>query len=155
MQSACAIKPLAQDAMATRTVEVEWRDIFAQGKGQMRLVAGAYDGPYDFRSHGGGCQGTTSEELLGAAHAGCFSMSLALQLVNAGATVESIHTTAKVHFDERNDGWSIRRIDLKTEASASGVNATAFEGHVQNAKKNCPVSRFLAGVDIRLQAKLL
>jgi osmotically inducible protein OsmC len=100
-------------------------------------------------------KGTNPEELLGAAHAGCFSMALALQLTNVGVIVKGIHTTAKVHFEERDGGWFIHRIDLDTEASISDIAAETFEGHAQNAKKNCPISRALSGVHIRLQAKLL
>jgi osmotically inducible protein OsmC len=82
-------------------------------------------------------------------------MALALELSEAGATVDHVHTKAKVHFDKRDGGWSIHRIDLDTEASVSAVTAAAFEEHAQNAKKNCPVSRALSGVDIRLRTKLL
>jgi len=98
---------------------------------------------------------TNPEELLGAAHARCFSMALALELTKAGVTVKSIHTTAKVHFEERGGGWSIQKIDLDAEASISDMAAEAFEEHSQGAKKNCPVSRALSGVDIHLRAKLL
>ena len=87
--------------------------------------------------------------------ANCLSMALALQLTNAGITVKSIHTTARVHFEERDGGWSIHRIDLDTEASISEMAAAAFEEHAQKAKKNCPISRALSGVDIHLRAKLL
>ena len=71
------------------------------------------------------------------------------------ASLSSIHTTARVHFEERDGGWSIHRIDLDTEASISKMAAAAFEEHAQNAKKNCPISRALSGVDIHLRAKLL
>jgi osmotically inducible protein OsmC len=121
----------------------------------MRLGSGAFEGPYDFRSRMGDGGGTNPEELLGAAHAGCFSMALALQLTHAGFTVKRIHTTARVHFDERDGGWSIHRIDLDTEASVSDVAAATFEEQAQIAKKNCPVSRALSGVDIHLRAKLV
>jgi len=141
--------------MAIRTADAEWHGDLAHGSGHMRFGSGAFDGPYDFRSRMGEGKGTNPEELLGAAHAGCFSMALALQLSNAGFTVKSIDTTAKVHFEERDVGWSIHRIDLDTEASISNVTAAAFEEYAQNAKKNCPVSRALSGVDIHLRAKLL
>jgi osmotically inducible protein OsmC len=141
--------------MAIRTADAEWSGNLAQGKGRVRLGAGAYLGTYDFDSRMGDGMGTNPEELLGAAHAGCFSMALALELSKVGATVERIHTSAKVHFDEHDGGWSIHRIDLETEASVSGVSPAAFEEHAQHAKKNCPVSRALAGVDIQVQAKLL
>ena len=141
--------------MAIRTADAEWRGNLAQGSGHMRLGSGAFEGSYDYRSRMGEGKGTNPEELLGAAHAGCFSMALALQLTNAGCTVNRIHTTARVHFEERDSGWSISRIDLDTEASVSDVAAAAFEEHAQSAKRNCPVSRALSGVDIRLLAKLL
>jgi osmotically inducible protein OsmC len=69
-------------------------------------------------------------------------------------TVKSVHATARVHFEERDGGWSIHRIDLDTEASISET-AAAFEEHAQNVKKNCPISRALSGVDLHLRAKLL
>ena len=141
--------------MAIRTADAEWRGNLAQGSGHMRFGSGAFDGPYDFRSRMSDGKGTNPEELLGAAHAGCFSMALALQLTNAGITVKSIHTTARVHFEEHDGGWSIHRIDLDTEASISEMAAATFEEQAQNAKKNCPISRALSGVEIRLRAKLL
>jgi osmotically inducible protein OsmC len=144
-----------EDVMAIRTADAEWRGNLAQGSGHMRLGSGAFEGPYDFRSRMGDGKGTNPEELLGAAHAGCFSMALALQLTKAGFTVKHIHTTAKVYFEEREGEWSIHRIDLDTEASVSDVSAAVFEEQAQSAKKNCPVSRALAGVDIHLRAKLL
>ena len=100
-------------------------------------------------------QGTNPEELISAAHAGRFSTVLALQLTNAGFTVKRIHTTAKVYFESMTAGWSIHRINLETEASVSDVATAAFEEYAQSAKRNCPVSRALSGVDIHLQAKLL
>jgi osmotically inducible protein OsmC len=141
--------------MAIRTADAEWRGNLAQGSGHMRLGSGAFDGPYDFRSRMADGKGTNPEELLGAAHAGCFSMALSAQLTQAGFTVERIHTTAQVHFEQRAGAWSIHTIDLETEAAVPGIAAAAFEEQAQTAKKNCPVSRALAGVDIRLTAKLV
>ena len=145
--------------MAIRTADAEWRGTLAQGAGHMRLGSGAFDGPYDFRSRMGDGKGTNPEELLGAAHAGCYSMALALQLANAGLAVDRIHTTAKVHFEEREGDWSIQRIDLNTEAWLSDVvisdaTVATFAEQAQIAKKNCPVSRALSGVDIHLSAKV-
>lgn len=141
--------------MAVRTADAEWRGNLAQGSGRMRFGSGAFDGPYDFRSRMDEGKGTNPEELLGAAHAGCFSMALALELTKAGVTVNSIYTTAKVHFEEHDGGWSIQKIDLDTEASISDMAAEAFEEYAQDAKKNCPISRALSGVEIHLRAKLL
>ena len=141
--------------MAIRTADAEWSGNLAQGCGPMRLGSGAFEGPYDFRSRMSDGRGTNPEELLGAAHAGCFSMALALQLKLAGFTVKRIHTTAKVHFNERDGGWSIHSIDLDREAAVSNIVAAAFEEQAESAQKSCPVSRALTGVDINLRAKLL
>lgn len=146
--------------MAIRKADAEWRGNLAQGSGHMRLGSGAFEGPYDFRSRMGDGRGTNPEELLGAAHAGCYSMALALQLTKAGFSVDRILTTAKVHFEERGGEWSIHRIDLETEAWVSGVAVSdaafaTFEEQALIAKKNCPVSRALSGVDIRLLAKVV
>jgi lipoyl-dependent peroxiredoxin len=144
-----------EDVMAIRTADAEWRGNLAHGSGHMRLGSDTFKGPYDFRSRMGDGKGANPEEPLGAAHAGCFSMALALQLTNVRFTVTRTHTTAKFHFDERDGGWSIHRIDLDTETSVSDVTAAAFEERAQSAKKNCPVSRALSGVDVHLQAKLV
>jgi osmotically inducible protein OsmC len=141
--------------MAVRTADAEWRGNLPQGSGHMRLGSGAFDGPYDFRSRMGDGAGTNPEELLGAAHAGCFSMALAAQLTQAGFTPERIHTNAKVHFEQRDGAWTIHTIELATEAAVSGLDTATFEAKAQDAKKNCPVSKALAGVDIKLTAKLL
>jgi osmotically inducible protein OsmC len=134
--------------MAIRTADAEWRGNLPQDSAHMRFGSGAIDGPYDFRSRMTEAKGTNPQELLGAAHAGCLSMARALQITKAGVTVRSIHTAAKVHFEERDGGWPIHRIDLDTEASISDMAAAAFEEHAQNAKKNSPISRALSGVDI-------
>ena len=141
--------------MATRRADAEWRGNLQQGSGHMRLGSGAFDGPYDFRSRMGDGAGTNPEELLGAAHAGCFSMALAAQLTQAGFTPERIHTSAKVHFDQQAAGWTIHTIELDTEGAVPGIDAAKFAELAEGAKKNCPVSRALAGVEIKLTAKLV
>ena len=141
--------------MAIRTADAEWRGNLAQGSGHMRFGSGAFDGPYDFRSRMGDGKGTNPEELLGAAHAGCLSMALALQLTNAGITVKRIHTTAKVHFEERDgDGPSIGSISTRKPRSPIWRRRPSRNMR-RNAKRNCPISRALSGVDIHLRAKLL
>jgi osmotically inducible protein OsmC len=99
--------------------------------------------------------GTNPEELIGAAHAGCFSMALAAQLSGAGHPPERIRTNAKVHFDKGEGGWTIRTIELETEAAVPGLTPDAFATYAEGAKANCPVSRALSGVEIRLKARLL
>lgn len=141
--------------MTIRTAEAEWNGDLAHGSGQMRLGSGAYDGPYDFRSRVGDGKGASPEELLGAAHAGCFSIARLLELTKAGFPVQRVYTKAKVHFEEREGEWSIHRIDLETEARVPALSAAAFERYARSAKDHCPVSRALAGVDIHLNTKLL
>jgi osmotically inducible protein OsmC len=121
----------------------------------MRLASGIFEGPYDFPSRMGDGKGTSPEELLGAAHAGCFSMALALELTEAGFTVQHIHTTAKVHLVKDDIGWSIPAIDLETEGSVAGIGKTVFEEYAQRAKRGCPISKALSGVRVNLRATLL
>jgi osmotically inducible protein OsmC len=141
--------------MPTRTADAEWKGTITEGSGHMRLGSGAFDGPYDFRSRMQDGAGTNPEELIGAAHAGCFSMALAAQLTGAGLKPENIHTKATVNFTKAEAGWTIDRIDLATEAKVPGIDAAGFQAKAEDAKKNCPVSRALAGVDIHLTATLL
>lgn len=141
--------------MPTRTANAEWQGDLQTGKGHMRLGSGAFDGPYDFRSRMGDGAGTNPEELIGAAHAGCFSMALAAQLGGAGFTPDSIKTDAKVHFGPVEGGFAISKIELDTEARVPGIEAAAFQEQAEGAKKNCPVSKALAGVEITLTARLL
>ena len=125
-----------------------------EGTGHMRLGSGAFDGAYDFRSRFGEGAGTNPEELIGAAHAGCFSMALSGILTRAGHPPESVRTTAKVHLEKQGEGFAITRIDLDTEAVVPGLDDAAFQGHANAAKSGCPVSKALAGVQIGLTARL-
>lgn len=140
--------------MPTRTADAEWTGDLPNGKGHMRLGSGAFEGAYDFRSRMEDGGGTNPEELIGAAHAGCFSMALAAQLSSAGFKPNRIATSAKVHFANSGQGWAIDRIDLDTRASVPGIEADAFQTQAETAKKNCPVSKALAGVQIGLTATL-
>ena len=142
--------------MAIRTATAEWHGDLAKGSGRMRLGNGAFNGCYDFQSRMKDGQGTNPEELLGAAHAGCFSMALAHQLTQAGYPVERIQTAAKVHFDrDITGGWSIPVIELAAEARVPGITTAKFAEQAQIAKENCPVSKALASVHIRLIATLV
>jgi lipoyl-dependent peroxiredoxin len=140
--------------MATRMAEAEWRGSLTDGSGHMKLGSGAFDGAYDFKSRMGDGAGTNPEELIGAAHAGCFSMALSAGLGQAGYTPTLVHTTAKVHLEKRSDGFAIPRIDLETEAVVPGIDQQTFQSQAESAKKNCPVSKALAGVEIHLTARL-
>jgi osmotically inducible protein OsmC len=141
--------------MPTRTAEAEWKGDLQRGNGHMNFGSGAFDGPFDFRSRMADGKGTNPEELLGAAHAGCFSMALAAQLKNAGFKPERVHTTARVHFDQIGGNWTIHRIDLDTEAAVARIEPLDFRKRAEDVKKNCPVSRALTGVAINLTVKLV
>ena len=141
--------------MPVRNAEAEWTGTVTEGNGKVKLGSGAFEGAYSFKSRMEDGAGTNPEELLGAAHAGCFSMALSAQLTRAGITPKRIHTKAKVRFDKVEAGFAITRIDLETEAEVPGVDEATFQEHAKSAKENCPVSKALAGTEIHLQAKLL
>ncbi len=141
--------------MPTRAAEAEWRGNLLKGDGTMKLGSGAFEGKYSFGSRFEESPGANPEELIGAAHAGCFSMALAGMLADAGFEPKRIHTTAKVSVEKAGDGFSITRSALSTEAEVPGIDETAFQKHADAAKAGCPVSRALAGVEITLEAKLV
>jgi osmotically inducible protein OsmC len=141
--------------MATRNANAEWKGSLKEGSGDMALGSGSYTGPYSFVSRFENGSGTNPEELIGAAHAGCFSMALSAALGRAGITPTSIKTTATVHLGTSEAGPTITRIDLDTEGVVPGIDAATFQQHAEGAKKGCVVSRALAGVpEITLKATL-
>lgn len=140
--------------MAVRTARAEWQGNLREGAGTMELGSGAYKGPYSFQSRFESGDGTNPEELIGAAHAGCFSMALAAGLTAAGFRPTAVRTTAKVHLQADSGGFAISRIELDTEAVVPGIDAATFQDQAQGAKANCPVSKALAGTKIELTAKL-
>ncbi len=141
--------------MPTRSAEAEWNGALRDGAGKIKLGSGAFEGKYSFKTRFEDGAGTNPEELIGAAHAGCFSMALSAQLGGAGFTPSRIHTTAKVHLEKVADGFAIPRIDLETEAEIPGIDEKTFQEQAENAKKGCPVSKALAGVEIHLTARLV
>ncbi|HXD33815.1 MAG TPA: OsmC family protein [Pyrinomonadaceae bacterium] len=142
--------------MPTRNAEAEWKGNLAEGSGRLKVGSGAFDGPYSFKSRfEEGEAATNPEELLGAAHAGCFTMALTAQLSRAGIKPTRIHTLAKVKLEKIGEAFSITRIDLETEAEAPGVDDAAFQQYALGAKENCPLSKALAGTEIHMTAKLL
>jgi len=142
--------------MAIRTAEAKWRGTLREGEGTMHLGSGACEGPYSFSSRFEAGEGTNPEELIGAAHAGCFSMALAAGLSRAGFRPAYIHTAARVHLERAGEQFSITRIDLETEAMVPGSDEATFQTQAQAAKEGCPVSRALAGgPQISLSARLL
>lgn len=141
--------------MAIRSSEAEWRGNLREGQGTMKLGSGAFEGRYSFVSRFESGSGTNPEELIGAAHAGCFSMALSAGLSKAGFTPTRVHTKAKVHLEPVEGGFGITRIELETEAQVPGIDASTFQQQAEGAKKNCPVSKALAGTQITLTAKLV
>ena len=137
--------------MIIRESKAVWEGSLDEGKGTMRVGSGAYDGEYSKASRFENGPGTNPEELLGAAHAGCFSMFLSALLSSAGNTPNSITTTAKVHLGE---GPKIVQIELSTIGDVPGIDEKTFVEFAQKAKKGCPVSMALAAVEITLNAKL-
>ena len=141
--------------MAARTSEAEWKGNLLHGKGTMKLGSGAYEGQYSFSSRFESGTGTNPEELIAAAHAGCFSMALSAGLGKGGYTPTRIHTAATVHLEKVGEGFGITRIDLNTEAEIPGIDAETFAKFANDAKAGCPVSKVLAGAQISLTAKLV
>ena len=121
----------------------------------MKTGKGGYQGNYSFKSRFEEGEGTNPEELIGAAHAGCFSMAFSKVLENAGFTPTSIDTTAKVHLDKRDAGMTVTRIELDTTGDVPGMDESSFQKAAEDAKANCPISRLLSpGAEISLTAKL-
>jgi osmotically inducible protein OsmC len=144
-----------KNSMPARTSEAEWKGDLIHGNGTMKLGSGAYEGPYSFASRFESGTGTNPEELIAAAHAGCFSMALSAGLSKGGHAPTRIHTTATVHLEKVGEGFSITRIDLNTEAQIPGIDAATFAKFADDAKKGCPVSKVLAAAQINLTAKLV
>ncbi len=140
--------------MPARTATARWEGGLRQGKGSMRLGSGAFEGQYSFSSRFEEGTGTNPEELIGAAHAGCFSMALSAGLEQAGHPPTSVETRANVHLERADSGFQISRIDLDCTAEVPGIDDATFQAQAATAKAGCPVSKALAGVDIRLDARL-
>lgn len=138
--------------MPVRKADAIWSGTLKEGSGVMKLGSGAYDGPYTYASRFEEGPGTNPEELIGAAHAGCFSMFLSALLSKDGFTPGRIATTAKVYLEA---GPTIAKIELNTEAEVPGLEAAALQDYAEKAKANCPVSKALASVDIQLNARLV
>ena len=141
--------------MAVRSSEAEWKGNLREGHGTMKLGSGAYEGSYSFASRFESGKGTNPEELIAAAHAGCYSMALSAGLSKAGFTPTRVHTTASVHLEPVEGGFGITKIELHTEAQIPGINNDTFQQQAEGAKKGCPVSKALAGTQITLDAKLV
>jgi lipoyl-dependent peroxiredoxin len=141
--------------MPTRSATAQWKGAVADGDGTVALASGSFSGPYSWRSRFEQGTGTNPEELIAAAHAGCFSMALAAALQQAGYLPESIDTDANVKLDKQDNGFAITSISLATRARVSGIDDSEFQRVAADAERNCPVSKALAAVNsIQLDAKL-
>ena len=141
--------------MPVRTAEAQWNGSLREGNGTVKGGSGAFEGAYSFPSRFEDGKGTNPEELLGAAHAGCYSMALSADLGRAGFTPNYVHTVAKVHIERGDAGFSVTKIELHTNADIPGIDEAKFQELAESAKKNCPISRALAAIsDITLNAKL-
>jgi osmotically inducible protein OsmC len=140
--------------MPVRQAQAEWHGNLARGDGKMSFGSGAFEGAYSAASRFEEGEGTNPEELIAAAHAGCFSMAFALALSQAGHEPDSVETTAEVHLDKDDGGFSITRSDLTTEVKVDGLSEEEFQKLADEAKRGCPVSRALGAIEIGLDAKL-
>ncbi len=141
--------------MPGRTSEAVWKGDLQSGSGNVKLGSGAYDGQYSFRSRFEEGTGTNPEELLGAAHAACFSMALAAGLSREGFKVNSIDTTATVHLEKGDAGFGIASIDLVTKGDVEGIDEAKFKEAAEGTKTGCIISRALASVPMTVTATLV
>jgi osmotically inducible protein OsmC len=141
--------------MPVRKANAVWEGNLKEGHGKVALGSGAFEGPYSFGSRFEEAKGTNPEELIGAAHAGCFSMALTAALGRGGFTPKRVSTSANVHLEQVEGGFGITAIDLNTEADVPGIDNAKFQEIADGAKKGCPVSKALAGTKINLTAKLV
>jgi lipoyl-dependent peroxiredoxin len=140
--------------MPIRKADADWTGSLREGRGELALESGAFRGPYTFKSRFEGGKETNPEELIAAAHAGCFTMALTAALARQQMAPTRIHTTASVHIEQTGGAYAIPRIELTTRASIPGIDAAEFAALAVYAKENCPVSKALAGVQISLDAEL-
>ncbi|MEN8155569.1 MAG: OsmC family peroxiredoxin [Bacteroidota bacterium] len=139
--------------MSVRTAKSQWNGTLKDGKGTMNFSN--YSGPFTFKSRFEEGDGTNPEELIGAAHSGCYSMFLAALIGGEGLTPESVETTAKVHLGKDDTGPVITTIELNSEVRCEGLSQEKFETLSAAAKEKCPISRLVAAADIKLTATLL
>jgi lipoyl-dependent peroxiredoxin len=138
-----------------RRAEAQWNGSVTEGEGSVKLGSGAFEGAYSFNSRfGDDTKATNPEELIAAAHAGCFSMALSATLGRNGFTPTSIHTKATVKLEKQGEAFVIPAIQLETEAEVPEITDEKFQELAKSAKENCPVSKVLAGAEISLNATL-
>lgn len=141
--------------MPVHSAEATWNGNLQEGAGTFKGKTGAIGGGYSFKSRFEGNNETSPEELIGAAHAGCYSMALSNMLAEAGHTPEDVTTTADVSLEMIDGAPTITTIKLTCKGQVPGLDADTFTEHAQAAKEGCPVSKALAGVSIELDAELV
>lgn len=141
--------------MPTRNANSKWNGGLADGNGQLTLGSNAWSGPYDWRSRSDDGATTNPEELIAAAHAGCFNMALSHALGQAGYAPTNLDTTAHVTLAAVDGGFSITSIKLVLRGSVPGISAAEFLEIANGAKQGCPVSKALSSTPITLEAELL
>ncbi len=140
--------------MAIRSATARWEGTLKEGAGKLSLGSGAFEGQYSFSTRFEEGTGTNPEELLGAAHAGCFAMALNAALERAGHTPNYVHADAKVHLNRVDDALTINQVDLIVEAEVPGVDDATFQQFATDAKNTCIISRALNIPEVTLQATL-
>lgn len=141
--------------MPTRKADAIWNGDLKSGSGKMEFESGSYKGSYSFASRFKNGEGTNPEELIGAAHAGCYAMALSNELAEAGYNPKSVDTTAEVTFEVTDNGPAITGIQLQVSADIPNIDNATFQEFAEGAKKGCPVSKVLAGTEISLNASLV
>jgi osmotically inducible protein OsmC len=144
-----------EKVMPTRKAHAIWNGTLKEGHGEMTVESGSFKVGYSFGTRFGDEKGTNPEELIGAAHAGCFSMAFSLILEQAGFQAQSIDTEANVKIEKVGEGFRITGIHLSTRGRVSGIDAARFTELAEQAKAGCPVSQALVGPTITMDAQLL
>ncbi|SEH14480.1 OsmC family protein [Thermoleophilum album] len=140
--------------MPLRSAKARWEGSLREGKGTVALGSGAFEGSYSFESRFEEGSGTNPEELLAAAHAGCFAMALSAALERAGFAPERVEAQARARLERIGEGFKITRIDLTARARVPGIDEARFAEVAEQAKNNCPLSQALQAVEITLDAAL-
>ena len=140
--------------MSVKTAEAMWNGSLMEGSGHLKTESGKLDTDYAWKSRAEDAPGTNPEELIGAAHAGCYSMALSHALAEAGHAPERLHTKAEVSFGKQGDGFAITGIKLILDAKVPGMDEAEFQKHAEAAKEGCPVSKALKATPITLEATL-
>lgn len=141
--------------MTVRSSVATWDGTIREGSGRMTIGRDVSERPYTFASRFDTGAGSNPEELIAAAHAGCFSMALSGRLTRANFPPKRIHTTAKVHLEVTPAGHEIKLIELDCEVEVAGISEAEFQEAAEGAKANCPVSKALKAVEIKLKANLI